>query len=238
MWMSSVVLVVVLAVTGTGSDAKPVSPTPAHALVEEAPPAPAGLIAEMDPDEEIFQPMKEADWQLLQRYDWSAKAGMGRAVWISVARQRFHLIEDGAILWEVTCATALAGTGSLKGSLKTPLGWHRVAEKFGDDAPWGQVFRSRAPTKEIWKPGMDTKEDLVLTRILWLDGLEPGVNKGRAADGSLVDSRQRYIYIHGTNGEDVIGQPSSHGCIRMLNDDVILAYEMIPEDTKVLITQE
>jgi lipoprotein-anchoring transpeptidase ErfK/SrfK len=78
----------------------------------------------------------------------------------------------------------------------------------------------------------------VLTRILWLDGLEPGRNKGRLADGTLVDSKQRYIYIHGTNGEDVIGKPSSHGCIRLLNDDVITAFNLIAVGTPVLITEE
>jgi len=154
-----------------------------------------------------------------------------------VDEQRFRIVEDGNVTWDVPCATASAGTGSVSGSLRTPLGWHRVDMKFGDEAPWGQVFRSRIATKEIWKPGQDTKEDLVLTRVLWLDGLEAGKNKGKRDDGVLVDSKQRCIYIHGTNGEDKIGTPSSHGCVRLLNDDVIKAFEMLPVDTRVLITE-
>lgn len=214
---------------------EPVRPSPAHALAPVAP-EPEPLIA-MD-DDTAFPMLSAADLALLQAEGWNDRVGAGQGVWVSVARQRFHLVEDAAVVWQAPCATALAGTGSRGGSLQTPLGWHAVAEKIGDGAPWGQVFRSRQPTREIWKPGMDTKEDLVLTRILWLDGLEPGRNKGRLADGTLIDSKQRYIYIHGTNGEDVIGKPSSHGCIRLLNDDVITAFNLIAVGTPVLITEE
>ena len=116
-------------------------------------------------------------------------------------------------------------------SLKTPLGWHSIVKKIGDDAPWGQVFRSRRPTREIWQRGEDTTEDMVLSRVLLLTGEEPGLNKG-----GNVDSFARNIYIHGTNDEARIGTPSSHGCVRMLNDDVIEMYRVIEEGMKVLIT--
>lgn len=209
-------------------------PTSAHALTEGQPRV---VLQELEPMESSLRPVDADAWQLLESHKWSDHVGMGKGVWISVAQQRFRLVEDGAILWDVPCATAAAGVGSRGGSNQTPLGWHAIAEKIGEGAKWGQVFRSRQPSKEVWKPGMDTEEDLVLTRILWLDGLEPGVNKGRMADGTLVDSKQRYIYIHGTNGEEQIGQPSSHGCVRLLNDDVIKAFDMLHEGTKVLITE-
>lgn len=181
--------------------------------------------------------MSETMMDYLDSFGWADKVADGLGVWISVDEQRMRLVQHGAIVWEAPCATASAGTGSEAGSLQTPLGWHRVDTKFGDGAPRGQVFRSRIATKEIWKPGQDTKEDLVLTRVLWLDGLEPGVNKGQTADGILVDSKDRCIYIHGTNGEDQIGTPSSHGCIRLLNDDVLKVFEKLPVDTLVLITE-
>jgi hypothetical protein len=182
------------------------------------------------------EPLSGEDRAMLESAQWDEQVGAVAGVWVSVARQRFYIIENGAAIWQGPCATAAAGAGSEKGSQKTPLGWHRVAEKFGEGAPWGQVFRSRAATREIWKPGDDVVEDMVLTRVLWLDGLEEGKNKGTRADGVLVDSKARYIYIHGTNGEAVIGTPSSHGCIRLLNDDVIEVFERLPVDTKVLIT--
>jgi lipoprotein-anchoring transpeptidase ErfK/SrfK len=118
-------------------------------------------------------------------------------------------------------------------SLKTPLGWHEIRGKIGENAPWGQVFRARRPTNEIWQYGEDTKEDLVLTRVLLLDGLEPGHNKGGA-----VDSMARNIYIHGTNDEAKLGTPSSHGCIRLFNDDVIELFTRVEDGALVLITAD
>ena len=120
-----------------------------------------------------------------------------------------------------TCpvSTARAGTGGQAGSNRTPPGWHRVCARFGAAAALGQVFVSRKPVPgrilsgEEWRAGGNT--DLILSRILWLDGLEDGVNRG-----GTVDSRSRYIYIHGTNQEHLLGTPASHGCIRMANRDV------------------
>ena len=182
--------------------------------------------------------MDTAMLQRLESYGWTERVGDQRAVWVDVDTQMFHVIEQGVVQSSMPCATASAGTGSVSGSLQTPLGWHTVSEKFGEDAPWGQVFRSRQPTKEIWKPGDNVVEDLVLTRVLWLDGLESGKNKGKRSDGTLVDSKNRCIYIHGTNGEAVIGTPSSHGCIRLLNDDVINVFGELPVGTPVLITKK
>ena len=91
------------------------------------------------------------------------------------------------------------------------------------------------PTSKVWKPGDETVEDLVLTRIFLLDGLEPGVNKGRNEQGQNVDSRDRFIYIHGTNDEANLGRPVSHGCIRVSNEAVLALFEFIPEGTLLFI---
>ncbi len=185
-----------------------------------------------DVPEKTGTPLSTTDTTYLADQDWDQRVGDKLGIWVSVQDQQFRLVENGYVLWTVPCSTAANGTGSQMGSKKTPLGWHVVSKKVGDNAPVGQVFRGRAPTKEIWKPGKDTKEDLVLTRILILDGLEPGKNKG-----GKVDSRKRYIYIHGTNDEAKIGTPASHGCIRLRNEDVIAAFDRIPEDTPMLITE-
>lgn len=185
-----------------------------------------------DPSTPVIPVLSEDQRALLSDAKWDTWAGDGLAVWVSVDEQMFRIVRAGQVVWQAQCATAAAGTGSQMNSYKTPLGWHSVKKKIGGDAPVGQVFRSAKATKEVWKPGQATKEDLVLTRVLWLTGEEPGKNLG----GS-VDSYSRYIYIHGTNEEEKIGTPSSHGCIRLRNADVIEAYNLIPEGTRVLITQ-
>lgn len=187
-------------------------------------------------EEEAPVMLSDAVMAYLNQYDWSARAGEKLAVWVSVEHQRFMVLEGRTVRFDVLCASAEKGVGSESGSNKTPLGWHVVAEKFGEGAPWGQVFRSRVATKEVWKPGGNTVEDLVLTRVLWLDGTEPGKNKGKDAAGRSVDSKERCIYIHGTNAEERIGTPSSHGCIRLRNDDVIEVFGLLPVGTPVLIT--
>lgn len=196
--------------------------------LEPAPQTPAPSIEEVKPDNMLT----DEQWAWLQSKGWEERAGAGPAVWVSVDEQIFRLIEDRNVVWEVPCSTAANGTGSIANSMKTPLGWHVVKRKTGANAPWGQVFRSGQATAQIWKPGQSTKEDLVLTRVLFLDGLEPGLNKG-----GNVDSYDRKIYIHGTNGEAQIGTPNSHGCIRLRNDDAIIAYDRIPQATPVLITE-
>ncbi|MGI6460598.1 MAG: family 78 glycoside hydrolase catalytic domain [Candidatus Hydrogenedentales bacterium] len=178
------------------------------------------------------QPLSPRQRQVLDPLGWQKRVGQEPAVWVSVDEQVLRVVHGDAILWESPCATAEKGTGSEIDSFKTPLGWHEIFAKTGRGAPWGQVFRGGVPTAHVWKPGHNTREDLVLTRILFLDGLEPGRNKG-----GNVDSRARYIYIHGTNDEAAIGTPSSQGCVRLRNDDIIALYELVPEGAKVLITE-
>ena len=125
------------------------------------------------------------------------------------------------------------GIGSLRDSLMTPLGAHIISEKIGKGAKIGSVFKARKFTGEVVQPiieKIDIKEDVITTRILWLDGLEIGKNKG-----GNVDSKSRYIYIHGTAEEGLIGEPASLGCIRMKNMDVIKLFNRVRKGTQVLI---
>ncbi len=179
------------------------------------------------------KPLESDQLRLLERYDWSGRVGQDAGLWVSIRDQRLRIIQGGHVAWEVPCSTAANGPGNEINSYKTPLGWHSVAQKVGDGAPWGQVFTGRKKTGEIWQPRQGLPpEDLVLTRILVLQGEEPGKNKG-----GDIDSLARHIYIHGTAEEHLIGKPASRGCVRLRNDDVIAAFQKIPEGTPVLITE-
>lgn len=171
----------------------------------------------------------------LENAHWHNKVGRGTGIWVSVKTQTLFVMHDGKTLWHTSCSTAAKGVGTLINSNKTPPGWHRIKEKIGDHEPWGRIFRGRVATGETWKPGEVRKEDLVLSRILWLEGLEPGINKGKNAKGQVVDSHRRFIYIHGTNDENRLGKPASHGCIRLSNDAVISLFNMIPQGTCIYI---
>ena len=154
---------------------------------------------------------------------------------ISVGQQELVLFEDGDAIASYPVSTAVNGIGGEAGSEKTPSGIHYVRTKFGDGAEFGSVFRSRVLTGEVIEPELSpisTATDYVTSRILWLSGLEEGVNQGAGRD-----SYSRYIYIHGTYEEGLIGQPASHGCIRMLNSDVIDLYDRLPHKALVVITE-
>lgn len=148
--------------------------------------------------------------------------------------QKMYLLKHGNLVQQWTISTATNGLGSEKGSDKTPLGVHRIKEKIGNGADLNTIFKSRQNTGQratiFHNPGEDAPADYVTTRIMWLDGLEKGVNKG-----GNVDSNERFIYIHGTPEEGKLGTPASHGCIRMFNQDVIKLFEQVPENTLVYI---
>lgn len=155
---------------------------------------------------------------------------------VSISKQQLYLhcyYHDREESKTYPISTSKYGIGSEAGSNKTPLGEHRIENKIGDNAPKGMIFKARRATGQIAEMNAQGVGDLITTRILWLKGLESGVNSGRG-----IDSYRRYIYIHGTVEENKIGQPASHGCIRMYNDDVIELFDLVTEGTKVYIARQ
>jgi len=144
---------------------------------------------------------------------------------VSVRDQRLILTRDGEKLRSYPISTSRFGIGTEEGSLKTPLGNFRIAEKIGDNAAPGTIFKARVALGPA-DPLPDT-EDFINSRILWLDGL----------DEHNANTRDRFIYIHGTKHEDEIGTPASHGCIRMRNADVIELFALVDETTQVVIRE-
>jgi hypothetical protein len=127
------------------------------------------------------------------------------------------------------CSTSRFGIGQMEGSNQTPLGLHRVVEKIGDGWPAGTVFKGRQPVGFTWNGMPDAK---ITTRILWLEGLEPGYNQG-----GNVDSHQRYIYIHGTADQTGIGKPASCGCVHLADEDLIPLFDRLPSGALVWIAR-
>lgn len=155
----------------------------------------------------------------------------GDLLYISVHRQTLFHVRNGALLTEYPIATASNGLGAEQDSYRTPTGLHRITEKVGDGVPPLGILKDRTFTGELADPdfaGVD--KDWITSRILWLSGLEPGTNQGGA-----VDSHDRYIYIHGTANERSVGTPSSKGCIRMRNADVIALYDQVPVNALVVV---
>lgn len=152
-----------------------------------------------------------------------------RIIIIKTNAQKLNLIENGKCIQSFDVSTSRFGIGNREGSNMTPPGIHRIEEKIGQGAPPGRIFQSRNDTGINWHPGL-TEDNMILTRILRLRGLESGVNSGPG-----IDSFQRYIYIHGTNQEDRIGTPNSHGCICMRNQDIIKLFDSVEEGTIVFV---
>ena len=149
---------------------------------------------------------------------------------VSVADQCLVLVEGGRASRVYGVSTAAAGLNGREGSLGTPPGVHRIARRIGAGQELGTWFSSREP-EGVWRPGEPApRDDLILTRILTLQGCEEGLNRGPGCD-----SEGRFIYIHGTNHEDRIGEPVSQGCIRMSNTDVLNLFERVDEGDPVVI---
>jgi len=144
---------------------------------------------------------------------------------VSVRDQRLTLTRDGEELRSYPISTSRFGIGTEEDSLKTPLGRFRIVEKIGDGAAPGTIFKARVALGPD-DPPPDT-EDFITSRILWLDGLEE----------ENANTRDRFIYIHGTKHEDEIGTPASHGCIRMRDADVIELFALVDETTQVVIRE-
>lgn len=157
------------------------------------------------------------------------------SILVDISDQRLYTFNQGEHLGTYPVSTSKYGSGSQAGSNKTPLGLHRVHSKYGNGLAAGSVLRGRIATGQVAsiesRPHA-TGKDYVTTRILWLEGLEPGINKGEG-----IDSHDRYIYIHGTHEEGLIGKPASHGCVRMMNEDVIVLFDLIPLGSSVYIQE-
>ena len=153
---------------------------------------------------------------------------------VSVDQQKLWFFEGEAVR-EYVVSTARAGVGSVKDSLRTPLGLHRVAEKIGAGQPAGMVFKSRQPTGQVWTEGPAPEDNLITSRILWLEGCEPGHNAGLNAAGEVVDTKARFVYLHGTNQQARLGIPNSHGCVLLSDADVIELFDLVPAGTPVYL---
>jgi len=152
----------------------------------------------------------------------------GFKITIRVSTQTAELFEGNQLFKTYRISTAERGVGCEMGSFQTPSGLLRISSKIGHGCEVGTVFKRRVPTAELWSPEpsnplSSSSEDLVLTRILWLEGIE-------ATNSNTID---RYIYLHGTNQEHLLGTPASHGCIRFSNRDVIEIFDLVPEGTIV-----
>lgn len=158
---------------------------------------------------------------------------MSHWIYINIPEQKMALVQGGTVQQSYPISSALKGLGECKNSYQTPRGWHTVRAKIGHGLPLNAVFVGRRFTGEVYTPALGVQypqRDWILTRILWLSGSEKGVNRL-----GQVDTFQRYIYIHGTADEEGIGQPRSHGCIRMKNADILTVFDTIPVHAPVYI---
>ena len=164
---------------------------------------------------------------------WSMAIDASTSIDIEISSQRLFLKENGQIIRSYPVSSSSFGEGQIENSFKTPYGKHKIKTKIGTNVNKNNFFISRQHIPQsatiIHEP-IDSKDDFITSRIMWLEGEEEGFNRG----GS-VDSFKRYIYIHGTHEEGLIGQKASHGCIRMLNHDVIELFEIVSEGTVVNI---
>jgi lipoprotein-anchoring transpeptidase ErfK/SrfK len=154
---------------------------------------------------------------------------------ISIADQRLYGFHAGQPVLSLPVSTALNGPGERNGSGCTPRGLHQVRAKIGGGLPLAAVLRGRRWTGEVWSPQLHAQfpgRDWILTRILWLSGLEPGRNRM-----GEVDTFRRYIYLHGTPDTEPMGEPLSHGCIRLRNADMLALFDLVPPHCKVRIDE-
>lgn len=154
---------------------------------------------------------------------------------ISLSSQQLTGYTSGQRVCTFPVSTALNGAGEQNASGCTPRGRHRVRARIGDGQPQGAVFIGRRPTGEVWTPELAAQHperDWILSRILWLCGEQPGVNRG-----GNCDSQRRYIYLHGTGDDQPMGVALSHGCVRLRNADIIALFDMTPIGCKVEIAE-
>ena len=156
-----------------------------------------------------------------------------RLIRISIPEQRLTLLEANGATMAYPVSTARNGPGERRGSGCTPRGWHRIRIRVGAGLPLNTVFVGRRPTGELYGSDLAVRHsgrDWILTRILWLTGLEPGYNRG-----GECDTLRRFIYIHGCPDTAPMGVPLSHGCIRMRNQDLLELFERVAAGDRVFI---
>lgn len=154
-------------------------------------------------------------------------------LWVRIGTATLQFLRGSDVVQSYAISTSRRPPSNVKNSLGTPRGLHEIAERIGAGQPPGTVFKSRVPTGLHYREIATAKDDtnLITSRILWLRGLEPGVNRG-----GDVDTYERYIYIHGTNHEDRIGEPLSAGCVVMRNLDLVALFEEVRVGDLVWIT--
>ena len=146
---------------------------------------------------------------------------------VTISRQTIEVWRDNLLLQSYPVSTSKFGVGNEEGSFRTPLGRFEICEKYGEDQALHTIFNARKPVGK-WNPDRDSEDtDMILSRILRLNGLEK----------ENANAFQRYIYIHGTNHEDKIGSAASNGCVRMTNRDISELYDLVPLGTPVLIKE-
>jgi len=162
---------------------------------------------------------------------WTHYVGREPGIWVRADVQQLLVLRGESVQRTYACSTASAGVGNRRGTCRTPLGWHEVAQKVGAGLPLGAVLEGRRWTGRLWPCAGPCAGDLILSRILRLRGLQRGYNWG----GS-VDTWRRCIYIHGTNAEALLGVPASHGCVRLSRRDVAELFDLVSLGSRVLIT--
>ena len=156
-----------------------------------------------------------------------------RVLLVRIGTATLQLYQRGELVKSYVISTSKRPPSNVKDSMGTPRGLHEIAERIGAGQPPGMVFKSRVPTGRHYNeyPDAAVNDNLITGRILWLQGLEPGVNRG-----GNVDTHDRYVYIHGTNHEDRIGEPLSSGCVLMRNIEIVELYEQVRIGDHVFIT--
>ena len=178
---------------------------------------------------------------IIQRALEKGTASRGKAparlLAVSIAEQRLWLVTDGRMQKAYVISTSLRPPCNVKDSLGTPRGLHEIAEKIGAGQPPGIVFKGRVANGHHYYelPPDEQAKNLITTRILWLRGLEPGVNSGLNTAGESVDTYGRYVYIHGTNHEECLGRPASSGCVQMRNLEIIELFDAVRASDPVWI---
>ncbi len=158
----------------------------------------------------------------------------GNGIYISIPEQKLYWVKDFSVEQIYPVSTSKNPPSCIENSFGTPWGKHVIAEKIGDGEALGTVFQSRISTRRTYAV-YPPQAGLITSRILWLRGLEKGLNKGKNEAGLSCDTHGRYIYIHGTNKEGQIGIPFSQGCINMKNQDVLALFEKVSVGDTVFI---